>query len=277
MNIKAIEYFEKVYQLHSFARAAKLIPISPQGLSKAIRSLESEYGVPFFDDSQGSMLPTIYGELFHVYAQQVLAAQSNLCQCIQEEKRAHVSTQLVVCCSVGISGICSHLFDIFTETYPHISLTLYEYPDFVCDEMLLKDECNLAFTVGPFNTLFQTTVLYEDIHFLWVPTKHSLSNKKECLIRDLEGETLISVGNEFKGYHGLQSLLDEQHIHLKQSRTSSEMILIERMVHEGIGLGLTVRHKANIFDFDTEVVAIPLPELPWKFGLSHLAAKPYSV
>lgn len=39
MDGRTLEYFARAYEEHNFAQAAKLIPISPQGLAKAIRSL----------------------------------------------------------------------------------------------------------------------------------------------------------------------------------------------------------------------------------------------
>ena len=48
-----MDYFLKAYQERNYTAAAKLVPMSAQGLTKAIHSLEGELGVPLFTAGDG--------------------------------------------------------------------------------------------------------------------------------------------------------------------------------------------------------------------------------
>lgn len=69
MNTNQIDYFLKAYRERSYTAAAKLVPMSAQGLTKAIHSLEGELGVPLFEnDANGRIKPTPYAEEFKVFS-----------------------------------------------------------------------------------------------------------------------------------------------------------------------------------------------------------------
>ena len=68
MNTNQIDYFLKAYRERSYTAAAKLVPMSAQGLTKAIHSLEGELGIPLFEnDANGRIKPTPYAEEFKVF------------------------------------------------------------------------------------------------------------------------------------------------------------------------------------------------------------------
>ena len=63
-----MDYFLKAYQERNYTAAAKLVPMSAQGLTKAIHSLEGELGVPLFTAGDGGKVnPTPYAEEFRAF------------------------------------------------------------------------------------------------------------------------------------------------------------------------------------------------------------------
>lgn len=270
MNTNTYGYFEQVYQLRSFTKAAKASMISPQGIAKAIRSLETELGVSLFDDSSGSQVPTPFGEIFHEFASSAMEAHERLRRDLRVAKSRLEVDEIRLCCSTGVLGVADEPIGYFEERYPNYRVILEDYPDYICDQRLRDGFCDLALTVYPFAADFLTVPIYEDVHCFWIKNTDPLSTKEALYACDLEGRTIVSVGPEFKGCRGLQGLLNESEVRIAQHKTSSEMILIERQVRNGVGIGLTVLHKAKLFEFDDEVKAVPFPDLPWRFGVSYL-------
>lgn len=60
MNTEQFRNFVVAYRTHNFSAAARAIPMSAQGFTKSIRTLENELGVPLFvrDEATGSHVPT---------------------------------------------------------------------------------------------------------------------------------------------------------------------------------------------------------------------------
>lgn len=65
MNTEQLYYFELAYSEGSFSAAARKVPVSHQGLTKSIRSLERELGVALFtpDPETGLPAPTPYAHV----------------------------------------------------------------------------------------------------------------------------------------------------------------------------------------------------------------------
>lgn len=77
MNTEQLYYFELAYTEGSFSAAARKVPVSHQGLTKSIRSLERELGVTLFapDPDTGLPAPTPYAQELYEF---VTVFHSNL-------------------------------------------------------------------------------------------------------------------------------------------------------------------------------------------------------
>ena len=70
MNSEQLKYFELTYQERNYSAAARMVPVSPQGLTKAIRALEKELGVTLFEpDSNGMPQPTPYAQELYEFTE----------------------------------------------------------------------------------------------------------------------------------------------------------------------------------------------------------------
>src|SRR3954466_12733662 len=78
MDIHHLEYFSEVAKHLSFTKAASTLHVSQPSISKAIKSIEEELGVPLFYRSSKELKLTDAGKAVLVNAQRVLVAFGNL-------------------------------------------------------------------------------------------------------------------------------------------------------------------------------------------------------
>ena len=72
MNISQLEYLVSAIHLGSYSRAAKEQFVTPQAVSKAIRTLESELGLKLIVSSGKTISPTDVGLLIAEEAEAVI-------------------------------------------------------------------------------------------------------------------------------------------------------------------------------------------------------------
>lgn len=72
MELRTLKYFVAVAREESITRAAEKIPITQPALSRAIQSLEAEFGKKFFNREKYSVKLTTDGLEFFQYAQELL-------------------------------------------------------------------------------------------------------------------------------------------------------------------------------------------------------------
>ncbi|XFE28321.1 LysR family transcriptional regulator [Listeria innocua] len=68
MKLLHLQYFKKVFETKNVTQAAKELFISQPALSRAIKHLENELGVPLFYHSGRNIETTVYAEEFYPYA-----------------------------------------------------------------------------------------------------------------------------------------------------------------------------------------------------------------
>lgn len=96
------DYFILAYESPSFSAAAAKVPMSPQGFTKAIRSMERELGVSLFTmDEDGSRVATPYAHEFYEYAKRV-RAERNLLAAAFDRIASSGYVELRIACSLGI-------------------------------------------------------------------------------------------------------------------------------------------------------------------------------
>lgn len=274
MYKEQLDYFSLVYQTRNFSSAAKLIPMSPQGLAKAIHSLENELGVVLFKDENGALIPTAYAEEFLRFANRwdvnyQLMKESFRRLDAQEKHEIRLGT------SLGILGFVGHDFiKQFHHEHPHIQIIYNESNDIYCEEGLHRGTYDLAFTLAPYDRQFITAELYSTKVLFWVNKKKFSELGKQLTIEDFAGKNISLPGKDFKIYQTITELCKMKGIQLGEIFASGEIFWLYEHAVKGKGFSFTLPHleKLSVFSTNQEVVALPLKGITWRFGISYLAS-----
>lgn len=273
MHHEQIEYFTLVYQTRNFSAAAKLVPMSPQGLSKSIHSLENELGVTLFTDVNGALTPTPYAEEFLRYANEVGISQHKLKESFKRIQ-AFERHEIRLGTSLGIIGFIGEDFiKRFEQENPEVQVIYNELNDTYCEDNLRNGTCDLAFTLAPYDGRFITTELYTtQVHF-WVNTKKFPDVGAVLRYEDFEGRAIALPGKDFQIYKTLTSSCKAHGVTPEDIFTSAEIFWLYEFASRGKGYAFTLPHLArlSVFEGDEKVKAVPLEGVAWSFGISHLS------
>lgn len=269
MNWNQMDYVVRVYRAGNFAAAAREVPMSSQGMTKAVRALEAELGVPLFTAGEGVALrPTAYAEEFVAFCEECRAARARM-----EEGFARIRGQarrtVHLAAAIGAFSLLGMEFvPVFCREHPDIEVVCDDLPDLKVDAALLDGSNTLGLTVQPTPEGLETVPLWSCERCIWVRTDHPLAKRRRLTVRDLDGQSVALVGPLFKNYGQLQALLDEQGVKPASIVTSSEMMWLHQYVHDGRGIAFTARSVLSIYESDTSVVAIPIEGMPYEVGIS---------
>lgn len=79
LNLNQLRNFMLMWDEETFVAAARKAGVTSQGLTKSIRSLEAEVGVPLFScDGAGRQRPTVYAEAVSAFCQRTLDAYCDM-------------------------------------------------------------------------------------------------------------------------------------------------------------------------------------------------------
>lgn len=195
---KEFAFFLQVCRDGSLHKAAKSLYISPQGLSRAIQTLEHDLNVPLFERNKDGVLLTKYGEAIKPFAERIVYNADTIHQVIASLQR-EISGTLNLSCSFGaIGALGPALFHDFQKKFPEITLNIFESSDLQVQNMVTSADNTLGISVGPCKNRCLHETLLCSRQFVWlINKKNPLVEKKESTFSDLENVPLIMYSKEF--------------------------------------------------------------------------------
>jgi len=126
MDLRQLKYFVTVFECGNMSRAAEEIPISQPALTRSVRMLEDELGVPLFQRHARGAAPTAAGERFYHHAKSILA------ECARARQDAiQAGGQLSGAVTMGVGPLfASHMIDgilaRFCGKYELVTVTVHQ-------------------------------------------------------------------------------------------------------------------------------------------------------
>lgn len=96
MNITELRYIVAIARYGSVSAAAKAIYVAQPNLSKAIKTLEEEYGIRLFERSTTGMVPTEEGQRFVSQARKILEEIAKLDMELTEERKFSAELRVAI-------------------------------------------------------------------------------------------------------------------------------------------------------------------------------------
>ena len=281
MNSDQLRYFELTYTEKSYSAAARRIPVSHQGLTKSIRALERELGVPLFETDGGSPtpVPTPYAHEFYEYVQ-VLKSNTRLLYEAFDRLRGQERFTVRLGCSLGVlNAFGPELIDDFVAAHPNVEVPYWESNDALCEEGLREGRYDVALCVSPAAQGCEGETLYESPMYFWLRRDDPLvaglaeEGRSSLRVEDLAGRDIAIPGTGFKCLTHLRAAAAAHAIELGRVFELSEIFQLYGYAVEGRVLGFANGTLVDmpVFRRDDTVVALPVEGLTWGFSIERLA------
>lgn len=159
ISFSALSYFRKTARLQHLSKAAAELHIAQPSLSRTIRALEEELGVPLFDHKGRNIVLNRYGEILLKYADRILLAQEALRQELSAVRDQDVST--VTLSLYAASKIVPSLLTAFRRQYPQIRLQILQQD--AANSGTARANLSLFSSITPVENSHSVTLLEEEI------------------------------------------------------------------------------------------------------------------
>jgi LysR family transcriptional regulator, benzoate and cis,cis-muconate-responsive activator of ben and cat genes len=190
MELRHLRYFVAVAAHGSFNRAAKFLHLTQPALSRQVKNLEEELGVPLFMRGQNTMKLTESGDLFYEEAREVIARANEAVRRVRGEARSE-TLRIGYAPSMN-DGIMSVVLEKFQSAAPRVRVELTDLSSREINE--LANEGRLDLVISPIISVskgiseFQWTELRRLQVILIMPKTHPLAKLKRIppmRLRDL--------------------------------------------------------------------------------------------
>jgi len=195
MELRHLRYFIAVAAHGSFNRAAEILHLTQPALSRQVKDLEEELGVPLLVRSQNMVKLTKSGDLFYEEAREVIARANEAVQRVRGEVRGE--TLRIGYAPSMITGIMSAALEKFQSATPRVRIELTELSSREINELANEGRLDLAISLDISVTKgipeFQWTELRRLLPVLVMPETHPLAKLKRIPPMRLRNLPLIGL------------------------------------------------------------------------------------
>lgn len=280
MNSDQLRYFQLAYEQGNFSAAARMVPVSHQGLTKGIRNLERELGVALFDcdEDTGKPRPTAFAHELYEFCV-AFEANMHLLNDSLERLRAESHYTVRLGCSLGVLGAYGPaLIEDFVRAHPNVEVPYWESNDTLCEQGLAEGKYDLAMCVGPLTPGCEGRTLYESPMYFWLRADDPLvetARARDGMLHasDLAGRDVAIPGSGFKCLTHLRAYMAGAGLELGNVFEMSEIFQLYGYVMEGRGLGFSNATLVDlpVFKANPQVTALPVEGLTWGFCIERLS------
>ncbi len=191
-NLERLRVFYAVAQAESFTKAADSLHLTQSGISKHIKAMEEEIGVPLFEREPRKVSLTQAGEVLYETAQEVLGSVASAEQRIQELAglrggRLRVGASF----PVGLY-VLPRLLAAYRKDHPAIEVTLAIATTASIEAKVLDNKLDFGLvSADVHHPRLLTFAFMTDELVVIVPPEHKWANRRNIKAQELVDETFI--------------------------------------------------------------------------------------
>ncbi|KAB7707154.1 LysR family transcriptional regulator [Bacillus aerolatus] len=192
MTISRYEVFSRVVELKSLTKAGIELNLTQPGVSHAINSLETEWGIPLITRSRSGVQLTNDGARILKHIRELLRVNEEINQEVAAIKGIEVGTVKIGTFASAASQWLPKIITFFQKSNPNIEIKLFEGDYKSIEQWLLNNEVDCGFIVLPsLSKSLKVIPLKEDPMVCIVSNQHPLHKQDKITFRQIEKEPFI--------------------------------------------------------------------------------------
>ena len=237
MELRTVNTFLHIAELHSFSRTARQLGYSQSAVSSQIAQLEAELGTPLFDRVGKTVRLTDAGQTFLTYARSLLATAEQAKAALQPARQVSGTLRVALADSV-CSTFLPDLLQQFHALCPQVELVLRTA---TADEMLRllsANQIDLAYTLDQPLLLPSLTLAVnvpEPVCFV-APAGHPLAARDTVSLEELVQQEFLLTERGMSYRDALDQCLAAHGLQLQPYLELGSAALLCQMVERGMGL-----------------------------------------
>ena len=237
MELRNINTFLHVAEMHSFSRAARELDYSQSAVSSQIAQLEEELGVPLFDRVGKTVRLTDAGQTFLHYARTLLTTAQQAKAALQPAPEARGTLRVATAdslCSALMPGVLAR----FHALCPRVEVSFRSGSTQEMQDMLAANRADLAYTFDqPVTSPAFVRLLDEPEPCCFLaPAGHPLAGRQGLTLADLAGQEFLLTERGMSYREALEQLLAARQLTLRPYLELGDAALLCRLVEDGMGL-----------------------------------------
>lgn len=277
LNLRQIEAFRAVYRTGGMTSAGKLMNITQPAVSRLIRDLEAEIGLPLFVREGISIAPTPDATALYQEVERSFLGLDQISLFASDLKRNR-SGRINIAASLAPSFfVLPNAITRLRSDWPDVTVSLHSCASPEVTDLVAANKADLGLAVLPPQADGVEIMPLPPLHVVAVvPSGHRLARKKVVRPRDLDGEPMLMV-NEY-------SLMQQRIVKSFEAAGIAPDVIFDSsysgsicaLVANGIGVSVLDPVTARAYDGKGIVRITFEPKVPYELRLIRAGNRPLS-
>ena len=247
MNLHLLRLFATVAERGSFSRAAGALRIGQPAVSKGVKELEAQLGLPLLERGAGPVVPTDAGAALLVHARAIFASEREAEEALAAISGISAGTLRVGASTTIATWILPPFLARFREAHPRVELRLVSANTASIARLAIERQVDVALVEGPVDDprLYAEAWRTDELVLVVGPHHPFAKRRRPVPPADL-GQTLVLVREEGSGTRDVVlSALGTHGVTLRHTMEISGTEAIKQAVAAGLGASFVSRSAAE--------------------------------
>ncbi len=271
MDIRHLEYFLEVVRQRSFSKAAARLHVTQPSISKMIKVLEDELGVPLLIRNTKQLELTDAGSALLDQAQRIVGLFQNLTAALDAVTGLRRGRLRLGMPPIAASTIFPRVLGEFIRAYPGIGVELFEYGSKKIEEAVLDGTLDVGVVCTPplRPDLFAVYSCIRDPLRVVVHPSHALAGCQAASFAMLAEESFVLYREDFSLHDHILARCREAGYEPRVICETSQREFMTGMVAANLGIALLPATICDSLD-PAAVATVPLADPPLCLELSAI-------
>jgi DNA-binding transcriptional LysR family regulator len=269
IDLRRLRLFVEVVRQGGFSHAAKAVFATQPTVSKAVKQLENDLGVPLLNRIGHRSELTAEGKIVYRHAVSLLTEGEDLIAELDELRGLKRGTLRLGCPRIGSSAVFAPIFASFRRRYPGIEVELAVHGPRRLEETLRAGELDLAALVHPIPKDLDWQEVRADPLVVLLPRDHVFAGRKAIRLANLAELPFILFEEGLPLNELILDACRSKGIVPRIAARSGQVDFIFELVAAGAGIGFLPRVLAEQRPHrSVRCVLLDEPTCKWRIALA---------
>ncbi|HWJ05556.1 MAG TPA: LysR family transcriptional regulator [Steroidobacteraceae bacterium] len=245
MDFRTLRAFVEVVRQGGFSQAARTVFATQSTVSKAVKQLEQEVGMPLLERLGHRNVLTAAGEVVYRRGVKLLADRDDLLVELDEVRGLKRGVLKLGLPPVGSNTLFAPLFAVYRQRYPGIEVQLAEHGSAQLEEILRMGEIDFAGMLLPTSEEFDWQAVRREPLVALLPSQHPLATREAVTLVDLRETPFIIFETGFSLHRMILDASRRAGFEPSVVARSSQIDFMLGLVAAGLGVAFLPRMIAN--------------------------------
>lgn len=277
INVGYLAVFRAVMKTGSIAEAARILGISQPAVTKTLRLVAHQMGVPLFVTIRGRLHLTPEAELLFPQVERLLGDMASVEHLAEEITEGYAGRVTLASVSTLAAALVPHALERFRRARPKVRVQVSALPISPVVEMVTNNQVDFGLVHHPLGEPdLESVNLCEGAVVCALPNGHPLAAKQAITPADLVGEQLISYSDQTSVGTLLRDSFRVHNAPCRIAVIANHSYFACTLVRKGGGVGLIEPFPIVAGAFPDLVVRPFLPEIVLRPRVILLGSRPVS-